>query len=98
MLHILNSRLDLTSFILSPNHNLQLTMTKRGAKFDPSDTVSSSGLKLGFPTPLNEGGDDNLKASDLGGAGSAAVAAASKHPKTGQGKLFLINRYRRDRS
>ena len=69
-------------------------MTKRGAKYDPSKTVSSSGLKLGFPTPLNEGGDDTLTASNLGGAGAAAEAAATKHPKSGQGKLFIINRYR----
>ena len=61
-------------------------MTKRGAKYNPTSTVLSSGLKLGFPTPLAKGGSDSLKASTLDGAGAKAKAAAAKHKKGGLGE------------
>jgi len=71
----------------------ELSMTKRGAKFDPTESVPSTGLKIGFPTSIANGGTDTLQASTMAGAGSEAMAAVKNHPSHGLGKLFIINRF-----
>ena len=72
---------------------MQLTMTKRGANFDPSKSVDSSGLKITFPTAIQNGGEDSLQKPTLKGAGSEAMEAIANHPGKGIGKMFIINRF-----